>query len=307
MTLTQLEYIVALDDHQHFIHAADSCFVTQPTLSMGIKKLEEELSVVIFNRKSNPIEPTEIGKEIIKRARLILKHSKDLESFVTSQQDDIVGEFRIGIIPTLSPYLIPILFKDFTSKYPQLKIIIQENQTHLLLEQLERESLDVAIMATPFNHNFQSIKLFDEPFVGYFADNHPSLLKKSITVKDLNPDDIWILNQGHCFREQVINICNIASKKRDYVFESGSIETRRKLVDQYQGYTLIPYLAIEDIPENNKDRIRLFEDPQPVREISLMHNDYTVKSKIIQLLKNEIISKISPTLAHFSAFEVVKW
>ena len=289
MTLTQLEYILALDQHRHFIEAANHCFVTQPTLSMGVKKLEEELGVSVFNRKVTPIQPTAIGLKIIERAKQILKESRDLKTFVEQERDDLAGEFKIGVIPTLAPYVVPSFFKEFRTNYPKVKLIIEENQTHVLVDQLEREAIDVAILVTPIkSHTFGQMHLYDEPFVGYFSDDHTLLAKKNLQPTDIQTDDLWVLNQGHCFREQVLNICNVNHSDRDFIYESGSIETLRKMVDLNTGYTLIPWAAISDLTEESISRVRYFEDPQPVREISLLHTKSSLKIRLIDLLKETI-------------------
>lgn len=297
MTLTQFQYIIALDDHRQFQDAADHCFVTQPTLSIGVKKLEEELGVTLFNRKSTPLEPTTIGKQVITRARAIIKSANDLSYYVENQKGELKGEFKIGVIPTLAPYVIPLFFSTFRTKYPDIKLIIEENQTHILIEQIEKELIDTAILVTPVKEaGLSTINLYEEPFVGYFSDNHPLLSHKQLTSEDITTKDLWLLNQGHCFREQVLNICDIKRSERDFIYESGSIETLRKMVDQNLGYTLIPFAALNDMEEGKMENVRFFKEPQPTRQVSLIHNPMTIKQNLITLLQNFILEAVHPDL-----------
>ncbi|MDX1639595.1 MAG: LysR substrate-binding domain-containing protein, partial [Balneolaceae bacterium] len=208
MTLTQLSYIVAVDRYRHFATAAEKSYVTQPTLSMQIHKLEEELGVTIFDRSKSPVVPTEIGERIIEQAKELLKQSKHIEDLAMLKDEELRGEFRIGIIPTVAPYLLPLFLKSFTRKYPKVRLIFEEMMTNELLELLEQDQLDVGIIATPTEQSvIHEVDLYYEPFVGYVSGSHPLHERDTLNVDDLDASNLWLLNEGHCFRDQTIKLC----------------------------------------------------------------------------------------------------
>ena len=213
MTLTQLEYIVALDEHRHFASAADHCYVTQPTLSMQIHKLEEELGVKIFDRTKQPVIPTEIGAGILAQARNVLRESQMIRQLINDKQDGLSGELRIGIIPTLAPYLLPPLFKSISEKYPKLNLVIKENITEDLIHELKNNRLDCGVVVTPLND--PSIKedvLFYEELFIYVSPKNALSDKKYVLAKEIDPHQLWLLEEGHCFRSQVLNLCEIRKR-----------------------------------------------------------------------------------------------
>ena len=296
MNLQQLEYILAVDVHRHFVTAAERCFVTQATLSMMIKKLEDELEVKIFDRSKQPVVPTEIGKLIIAQAKKALQDTARIKEIVNEERGLVRGELKVGIIPTLAPYIIPMFINSFLKKYPDVKLQISELTTEAITEKLEQYSLDVGIMATPLN-NAALIEqpLFYEQFVVYASAQEKLLKKKYLLAQDIDINRLWLLEEGHCLRSQVMNLCELKHREKELHqldFESGSIETLKKIVDLNQGITILPELALNDLHASQRDRVRQFKSPAPVREISIVTFRHFVKEKLIDALKQEILDNI---------------
>ncbi|MCK6543205.1 hydrogen peroxide-inducible genes activator [bacterium] len=295
MTLLQLTYIVAVEKYRSFSKAAKDRFVTQPTLSMQIQKLEEELGVTIFDRGKKPVAPTDIGRTIIEQAQAILRESDKIIQSVESETTEVAGIFRIGIIPTLAPYLLNLFLQDFITKHPRVELVIEELQTREITERLNRNDLDAGLLATPLHHkNLAEKPLFYEPFVAYVSEEHRLSTKKKIHINDLQNGDMWLLTEGHCFRSQTLALCkqkkNITPKHKGALrFESGNLDTLRKLVEQNYGMTLLPYLAVSELSDEKKKLyMRPFAPPAPKREISLVYNRSYPKKKIIEVLEHAI-------------------
>ncbi|MCW9707813.1 hydrogen peroxide-inducible genes activator [Fodinibius salsisoli] len=302
MTLTQLSYIVAVDRYRHFATAAEKSYVTQPTLSMQIHKLEDELGITIFDRSKSPVIPTEIGEKIIAQAQKILKQSKHIEDLASLSDDNLRGTFRIGIIPTIAPYLLPLFLRNFRENYPDVQLVFEEVVTEELLDLLDDDHLDIGILATPVErgHVFEE-DLYYEPFIGYVSENHPLAEKESLSIEDLNIANLWLLNEGHCFRDQTVKLCKKFRKNKlqdpDIEFESGNLETLKQLVEQDFGMTLLPYLAKNQINEQcAKANMRFFEDPVPRRKIRMVYGREYLKQNIIEAFKNEILAVIPDEL-----------
>ena len=294
MTLQQLEYIVALDEYRHYVTAAEHCFVSQPNLTMQVIKLEEEIGIRIFDRNKKPLQPTEIGKEVITRARHILRESRQLKEFVNHEKESMEGEFTIGIIPTLAPYLLPHFLPLFMKENPKVHLKIQELQTGQIISQLENGMIDIGFLVTPLNEtSIKEIPVFYEPFLLYLPENHRFLNEKPMLAEDLDPREVLVLDEGHCFREQALSICKRAKLGSSIGFEyqSGSIETLKSLVQNGVGYTLVPELSV--INELDSLHIRRFANPEPVREVSIaVHSSY-IKESVIKRLK-DAIQKVIP-------------
>lgn len=314
MTITQLQYIIAVDTHRHFARAAESCFVTQPTLSMQIHKLEEELGVTIFDRSRKPLQPTDIGKQILDQARIVINEEKRIEEIIQQHKGEIAGDFRLAIIPTVASTLLPRFLKCFISQYPKVNLEIEELQTKVILDRLKNGLLDAAILATPLSHDGILEKpLYYEPFMAYTPMDHRLFKEKFLDNSDLDPDDILLLHEGHCFRDSVINLCakvfDTKKKGPGVQLESGSFETLIKLSKQGFGMTLVPYLkAIELKNVEPEGTVKPFARPQPMREISIIHHRTHLKISIIEalakciqetvpdhMLKNEEGQVIEPT------------
>lgn len=299
MTITQLQYVLAVAEHQNFTHAAEKSFVTQPTLSMQIQKLEDELDILIFDRSKKPIQLTTVGEKIVEQARNIVNESHRIQDIVDQEKGFIGGEYRIGIIPTVMPTLLPLFLKNFVNKYPKVNLKIEEQNTDVLIEKLEDGYLDAAIAATPLsNPNIKENVLYYEPFVAYVPQNHRLNTLKKITLEDLDLDDILLLEDGHCFREGVINLCKNKNFKDDHFhLESGSFETMMKLADEGMGMTLLPYLHTMDLSESQKLNLRFFHEPNPAREVSLIYHKSELKTHITNALKDIITGVIRGAIA----------
>ncbi|MDX5421733.1 MAG: LysR substrate-binding domain-containing protein [Hymenobacteraceae bacterium] len=299
MTIVQLEYLLAVDTYRHFATAAEHCFVTQPTLSMQLQKLEEELGVQLFDRSRVPVRPTEVGKEIIAQARVVVAESKKIKEIVQNQKQELSGELRIGVIPTLAPYLIPLFITGFMEKYPLVRITVQELLTGQIVEKLNYELLDVGLLVTPLeDKSIRELPLFYEAFVAYINPKHPLAKEERIAADKLQPEDMWVLNEGHCFRSQVLNICNRGGKSASgsenghLDYKSGSLETLKRIVETQHGLTLLPELSVLDMPEEKRRLVRAFQEPQPLREVSLVVHRSFLKKKLIEALQQEIVSAV---------------
>ncbi|HEY0047312.1 MAG TPA: LysR substrate-binding domain-containing protein [Flavobacterium sp.] len=298
MTITQLQYVLAVAEYKNFTLAAEKCFVTQPTLSMQIQKVEEELAVQIFDRTKKPIQMTDIGLKIVEQAKNIVRESIRIHDIVDQEKGFIGGEFRLGIIPTVMPTLLPMFLNNFIKKYPKVKLLIEELHTDEIINRLKNGHLDAAIAATPLEEeNIKEIVLYYEPFVAY-APNSKIPTESEIEVSDLNPDEILLLRDGHCFREGVLNLCNITGAHScKFRIESGSFETLVKLADEGLGITLLPYLHTMDLPEPSKQKLRSFKDPKPSREVSLIYPKSELKIQIIDALHTTIAGVIKGAVA----------
>lgn len=307
MTITQLSYVLAVAEHQNFTKAAQKCFVTQPTLSMQIQKLEDELDVLIFDRSKKPIELTEVGEKLVTQARNIVNESNRIQDIVDQEKGFIGGEFKLGIIPTVMPTLLPMFLNNFVKKYPKVKLKIEELTTEEIITRINDGHLDAAIAATPLEQ--ETIKervLYFEPFVAYVPLNHRLSNNKKLDTSDLDINDMLLLEDGHCFRDGVINLCKVFKSHNDDKFqlESGSIETLIKLSNEGLGMTLLPYLHTLDLPEKSKQNLRFFNEPNPAREVSLIYHKSELKMQIIEALQ-DVISGIVRGAIAFQNVEII--
>lgn len=296
MTLQQMEYIVAVDKYRHFVRAAESCGVTQSTLSSMIQKLESELDVQIFDRNSHPVCPTEQGVNIIRQAQIILFNAAQLKEMVLSERQQEMGELHLGVIPTIAPYIIPGLIKHIHGHYKHVKLRLLEARTSVLLEKLERAEIDIALLTTPVdNPRLLEIPIYYEKFKAYISPDEALFSKDEIDGSDLPDDKLWILAEGHCLRNQVLNLCHRKSRYSN-IYEAGSIDTLVRIVDENGGYTVIPELHMPLLSDEQKKRIRNFRHPEPVREVSLVvRNDY-IRERMVNLLSESIRSIIPDNL-----------
>jgi LysR family hydrogen peroxide-inducible transcriptional activator len=294
-SLTQLEYVLALHKHGHFAKAAESCHVTQPTLSMQIQKLEDDLGVVIFDRSKKPILLTDVGQRIIEQIQTVLYEARKIEGLVrASESAEQTGELTLGVIPTIAPYVLPLLLPVLESQHQGLKLKILELQTHRIVEALSSDEIDVGLLATPLKiQKIFEYPLFYEPFSVYCQKNHALGDLKKVKYSNLKFDDIWLLSEGHCLRHQVLDVCSIKdtkSPRRPFQFESGSLETIKSLVENYGGYTLLPELATRDI--SKKAAIIPFDRPIPAREVGLVYRREHYKLGLIETLGEAILDAI---------------
>lgn len=311
ITLTQLEYIVAVDTFRHFGRAAENCFITQPTLSMQIKKLEEDLEVIIFDRSKQPLIPTDVGRRIIDQARIALQESQKINSIIKEHKNLISGELKIGIIPTLAPYLLPLFIGNYKRKYPNIVIRVEELTTTNIIDHLHRDLLDVGILVTPLNEERINEKpIFYEGMLLYVHDDHPLATMKIIKLKDIATPEIWLLSDGHCFRDQVINLCKFKGATNTtlpFHFEAGSLETIMNIVDKEGGLTIIPELATIGMSEMRFEHVRTFNDINPLREVSLVYSRHFAKYKLIELLWKEIVASMPEKLLQKNRGTIVEW
>lgn len=296
MTFVQLEYIIAVDTWRHFATAADHCFVTQPTLSMQIQKLEEELDLKIFDRSKQPVVPTETGAEIIQQARVILAEKSLLLEKLQNKKGVLTGELRIGIIPTLAPYLLPLFIQPFTKKFPSVKLVVHEMMTELIIARLREGKIDAGILVTPLQEaGIKEFVLFYEELMAYVSKKNAIYEKSYVLPQDIDPNKLWLLEEGHCFRSQIVNLCELRKMSKEgssFDYEAGSIETLRRMVEMNDGITIIPELATLDMPAKQTQLIRPFRKPSPMREVSLVVHRNFVKKALIDALKEEILRTI---------------
>lgn len=297
VSFTQLEYLLAVDQHRHFGKAAQACNVSQPTLSMQLQKVEDELNIILFDRSKKPILPTPEGKRLIDQAKIILREHKKFVDLSRQTGADLSGEFRLGVIPTLAPYLIPLFIQEFSERFPGLELFIDEMKTEDILAALEEDKVDGGLLVTPIpGQNMNTRVLFYEPFHLYVSAQHPLSRRKRISEDDLDGSDVWLLNEGHCLRNQVIKLCSLKSDTgvfKNIHFESGNLETLRELVRKTQGYTLLPHLLVDRLPASEKkEMVRPFTKPLPTREVSLIYRRDHWKMPVLDALQSLIVEKL---------------
>jgi LysR family hydrogen peroxide-inducible transcriptional activator len=296
MTFVQLEYIIAVDTYRHFAKAADNCFVTQPTLSMQIQKLEDELGLKLFDRSKQPVMPTEAGTAIIEQARKILGEKGMIDEIVQQKKGVVTGILTVGIIPTLAPYLLPLLIQKFIKKYPLVRLVVSELTTEIIIERLREGRIDTGILVTPLDEpGIKEFPLFYEEMMAYVSKKDKAYQKTYMLPQDIDPSKLWMLEEGHCFRSQIINLCELKKASVEgahFDYEAGSLETLRRMVEQNDGITILPELATLDLTSKQLQSIRHFKKPVPMREVSMViHRDF-VKKRLVELLKEAILDSI---------------
>jgi LysR family hydrogen peroxide-inducible transcriptional activator len=301
MNIQQLEYIIAVDNHRHFAKAAEASFVTQPTLSMMIQKLEDELGVKIFDRSQLPVQPTVIGVQIINQARVIVSQVKQIKEIIQEEKGIVQGVFKLGIIPTIAPYLLPKLMKIHDENGYDIVLVIEETTTGQLIEKLLNGALDGAILATPLkNDKIAEHPIYYERFYAYVSPRETSLYaKKELEEDDLNINRLWLLEEVHCFRGQILRICNMRKRKSShslFSYEAGSINTLINIVDNNSGLTIIPEMAIEELNEQQRKNVRPLKGISPVREISLVTRREFLRERVLDIIISEIKQSVPQAL-----------
>lgn len=293
MTLQQLEYILALDRHRHFLKAANSCGVTQPSLSAMIQKLEEELGVRIFDRNTVPITPTPVGQNIIQQARSVLFQITQLKESIRTEQKEVRGSLNLSVIPTVAPYLLPRFFETFSTLYPDIKVTISEMQTSVILERLLSAKIDLAILATPLDKSeLLEVPLYYEKFIAYVSPTDPLYTQKELKPSELPLERIWLLQEGHCLRNQVMNLCG-KIQDSPCVYEAGSIDTLIRIVDRNGGFTVLPELHIAYLTEEQTRNLRPLAEPEATREISMVMRQDFIREGVLNAVAN-IVREIIP-------------
>lgn len=300
MTFTQLEYIIAVDRYRHFARAAKACFITQPTLSMQLHKLEEELGTLIFDRSKQPVVTTAAGADVVAYAKKIIEERDNLNDFLQLKKGVLAGELKVGIIPTLAPYLLPLFIPRFTKKYPHVKLIIHEMTTETLVGRLRDGRIDTGVLVTPLQETgIKEEVLFYEEMMAYISPQNAAYKKTYVLPQDIDPNKLWLLEEGHCFRTQIAHLCQLRKASPEgshFEYEAGSLETLRRLVDLNDGITILPELATVELSGKKMKQVRRFKYPAPMREVSLVtHRDF-LKKRMIDALRKEIIGAIPPKL-----------
>ena len=310
MTLVQLEYVVAVDTFRNFVQAADKCCVTQPTLSMQIQKLEDNLGVILFDRSKQPVVPTEIGAQVIEQARLVLAEADNLNEIINSFKKELSGTLKLGVIPTVAPYLLPKIILSFTAKYPKVQLLIWEFTTEQIVQKLKVGLLDCGIVSTPLDDKtLNELPLFYEPFALYASKNNPVLKRKSIMAENIEIKDLWLLNEGHCMRNQVLSLCSKKAELNElklFEYNTGSVETLKRMVDLNSGITILPELSLSDLNKEQLKRVRRFKDPVPAREISIITHRNFLKRSIITALEKEILESLSHEIRSSTKKEILE-
>lgn len=291
MNFQQLEYIVAVNRERHFAKAAQNCFVTQPTLSMMIKKLEEELGILLFDRTKQPIQPTPQGVKIIEQAKIILNQRAAIFEMIRSEQEQLSGTLKIGIIPTLAPYLLPLFIDSLRQLHPQIHLQIEEVNTEVIISKLREGTLEMGILATPlYEEHIEEHVLFFEKFFLYGRKNHD---KNYILPEEIDVQKLLLLEEGHCLRSQVMNLCELREKDGlNLWYRMGSLETLMKLVERNQGITVLPELAVLELDDIRQQRVSEFQVPAPMREISLVTHRSFIKKSMLKVIQKEILKNL---------------
>jgi len=293
MTLQQLEYINALDKTRHFVRAAEMCGVTQSTLSAMIQKLEDELGCLIFDRSAHPIVPTEVGAMVIKHAQVILFNARQLHENVQTRKSSLTGSLSLALIPTVAPYLLPGFIASFRNDYPEISLKVTELHTESIIRKLQNAEIDMAILSTPLDDpKILEVPLFYEKFVAYISPGEPIFAKDEISTSEMPLEHLWVLEEGHCLRNQVLNFCE--NKTHISVYEAGSIDTLVKIVDLNGGYTIIPELHIDLLSQAQKLNLRNIVRPEATREIALVIRHDYVREGVMNAVANSI-KKIIPS------------
>lgn len=290
MTLQQMEYIVAVYRMRHFAKAAEQCNVTQPTLSSMIQKLEDELGIKIFDRTTQPVMPTPCGKLVIEQAWKVLVRARKIKEIVAEEKKSLTGTFRIGILPTIAPYLLPRFFPQFISQHKEMDLRIVEMKTNDIKRALAHGDIDAAILVSLDNmENFIQTPLFFEQFMAYVSHNDTLFQSTAIRTSDLNDRFLWLLDEGHCFRDQLVKFCELKSAHTSKTaYTLGSIETFMRMVENGKGITFIPELALHQLSPSQRELVRPFALPIPTREIVML----TAKNFVRHSIKNLLVEKI---------------
>lgn len=290
MTIQQLEYILAVDQFRHFARAAEYCRVTQPTLSAMIQKLEDELGVKLFDRTMQPVCPTQVGEKVIAQARIILAQASQVKDIINEEQCSLSGTFRLGVLPTIAPYLLPRFFPQLMEKYPELDIRVTEMKTQDIRQALHTGDIDAAILASMLEDTSLSEEiLFYEQFFGYVSRKEPLFKHEVIRTSDITGERLWLLDEGHCFRDQLVRFCQMeAVKLHQMAYRLGSMETFMRMVESGKGITFIPELAVSQLSDEQKELVRPFAIPRPTRAIVLTTNKDFIRTSLLSVLKEEI-------------------
>lgn len=296
MTLQQMEYIVAVDKYRHFAKAAESCGISQSTLSSLVQKLEFELDVTIFDRKSHPIKPTAVGEEIISRAKLLLFNAAQVRELVATRKGESVGKVSLGITSTVAPYLLPKMLKYLSANHPDIELHVEEGRVSTIISQLERGELDIALLATPLNNEeLLEIPVYQERLMAYVSPDEPIYNDPNLLTGRLPVESVWVLREGYCPNRSVFPFCNYRAE-RQAVYEAGSVETLIKIVDENGGYAIIPELHVPLLRKCQQANVRALTNPEPTREIAFVVHRNFVRERLLNILADAIRTIIPPAM-----------
>lgn len=307
MTIQQLEYILAVDKFRHFAKAAEYCGVTQPTLSAMIQKLEDELGVKLFDRHIQPVTPTAIGSKILRQAKLIQLQVSQVKEIVHEEKFTMSGKLRLAVLPTIAPYLLPRFFPQLVNKYPEIDLRVAEMKTHEIERALTRDEIDMAITATrPGDPNLEEKTLFYEEFFGYVSRKESLFKNEIIKTSEVNGERLWLLDEGHCFRDQLLRFCQMESVKINQMrYKLGSLETFMRMVENGQGVTFIPELAVLQFSDHQKESVRPFAIPRPTRQIRLIYHKNYIRRSLLDILADEIRGSVPKAMHSLQALQAV--
>ncbi len=292
MNIQQFQYILAVAETKHFEAAAEKCYISQSTLSTMISKFEDEIGIQIFDRKKKPVELTSEGLSIIEQLQIITKEIGHLKELVNETKGEIKGNLSISVIPTVAPFLLPLFLQDFAKRFPFLKIVIKEQTTSEIVNQIKSRQLDIGIISIPvYDKELVEHSLYNEPFVFYDADKKHH---KAVTVEKINKGNLFLLEEGHCMRTQILKLCENLNKGKsnlNFEYKAGSIDSLLRFVKTNKATTLLPYLSTIDFSSSEKEKLSHFSSPVPYRSIGLVTHRHFVKKKLLEILQKEIISK----------------
>lgn len=298
MTLQQMEYVVAVDTYRHFARAAESCGVSQSTLSSLIQKLETELDVAVFDRRSHPVAPTAVGEEIISRARRLLFDAAQLRELVAARKGESVGKVSLGMAPTVAPYLLPGMLKYLTASHPDVQLHAEEARTSELAGKLERGELDVALLATPLrNDELLEIPVYRERLLAYVSPSESMYASAGLSTAGLPVENVWVLREGYCPDGGIFPFCECRTARKA-VYEAGSVETLIRIVDENGGYAILPELHVPLLSETQRANVRPLTDPEPVREVAFVVHRNFVRQRMLNILADAVRSVIPRSMIH---------
>ena len=307
MNIQQLEYILAVDTYRHFAKAAEHCRVTQPTLSMMIQKLEDELGIKLFDRNLQPVRPTPAGRKVIEQARNVLYQASLIKDIVNEEEQSLKGTFRLAVLPTIAPYLLPRFFQQLSEKHTDLDIRMLEMKTAPTMAALQNGEIDAAIIANqPTESNLQGDILYYEQFFGYVAHNESIFKKDLIRTADINDERLWLLDEGHCFRDQLVRFCQMKSARASQLaYHLGSMETFMRMVESGKGVTFIPELAVLQLGDAQKELVRSFAIPCPTRQVVLLTNKNFIRYTLLEVLTKEITLSVPKEMLSLKATQIM--
>jgi len=307
MNIQQIEYVIAVHELKNFGQAAERCFITQSTLSTMVARFEDEIGITIFDRKTKPVTTTQEGQQVVRQLKIIAKEIDSLHGLVSTLKGKVTGELKIGVIPTVAPYLLPLFLNEFARNYPKVHFAISEITTEQIVDSLDKRELDIGIVSIPLQiDNLVEIPLYDEPFLLF--DKTDDTPRSDFQIDEIDFDRLWLLEEGHCMRTQVESICGLQKKRtadRNLDYRSGSIDSLLKFVNRNRGTTLLPYLATRDFPDDDRQHLKQFRTPVPSRTIGLLVHEHFVKKEILDALQTAIQDKIRPLIGEGDANRMI--